>query len=529
MPYELLNWEINNPPTYPIPTSRFEHLDLGIKKEEERALAAEAKLASLEGGVLSSSEIPSVILQDPSNHGTADWAANKELFANVKWAEYGAKGDGVTDDTVAVQKAIDNANSAGGGMIFFPRGNYLVGKLTLRSSVTLSGYNYSSVIIDVKGGTNDNGIETENFQSLVKGGAGWGPSHFGVEHLTIDGKKTENTSPIPNGGRGLAICGGAYNVQDLHIRNCASAGMYSQETHEEEATKEIQGSYESRIKNVTLYHNNGGLNFQGPSSSFLSEIMAYNNGNEGPGILASGSSYWVNCRSWGFQKYAWLVEGPEKFSNCSGEEGTTATLLITASKVLWSGGFIYNQGEPSAAMIQIGTASTEASEVFLVGFRSRFTESKPPAAPNTGPSINIEHAGDYCVLEGMVFHEPAHAAFVGTPKEHDRIDLQIWGGTTSTSMFASSTLGVSVLGQGLKVKEGSNAKQGVSGAMVSGKIVVNNTAITANSRLLLTRQAGGSNPGAVYEATRTPGTSFEIASTNASDSGTVAYEIFEPA
>jgi hypothetical protein len=39
---------------------------------------------------------------------------------------YGAVGDGVTDDTAAIQSAITAAISAGGGVISFPRGNYRI-------------------------------------------------------------------------------------------------------------------------------------------------------------------------------------------------------------------------------------------------------------------------------------------------------------------------------------------------------------------------------------------------------------------
>jgi hypothetical protein len=40
--------------------------------------------------------------------------------------DYGATGDGVTDDTAAVQAAINAVNAAGGGVLFFPEGSYLV-------------------------------------------------------------------------------------------------------------------------------------------------------------------------------------------------------------------------------------------------------------------------------------------------------------------------------------------------------------------------------------------------------------------
>ena len=39
---------------------------------------------------------------------------------------YGAKGDGVTDDSSAIQSAIDACHTAGGGVVYFPFGVYLL-------------------------------------------------------------------------------------------------------------------------------------------------------------------------------------------------------------------------------------------------------------------------------------------------------------------------------------------------------------------------------------------------------------------
>ena len=57
---------------------------------------------------------------------------------NVK--DYGAKGDGTTDDTTAIQAAIDAANTAGGGTIYFPSGDYKTdSQVTLQSDIELRG------------------------------------------------------------------------------------------------------------------------------------------------------------------------------------------------------------------------------------------------------------------------------------------------------------------------------------------------------------------------------------------------------
>lgn len=64
---------------------------------------------------------------------------------------FGAKGDGVTDDTAAIQAALDAAKNAGGGTVYLPTGNYRKANTsaTLRvySNTTLCGSGDASVIL----------------------------------------------------------------------------------------------------------------------------------------------------------------------------------------------------------------------------------------------------------------------------------------------------------------------------------------------------------------------------------------------
>lgn len=85
-----------------------------------------------------------------------------------------------------------------------------------------------------------------------------------------------------------------------------------------------------------------------------------------------------------------------------------------------------------------------------------------------------------------------------------------------------------VAGYGIKIKEGSNAKQGTA-TLSAGSVVVANTAVTANSRIFLTSQSDGGTPGFLRVSARVASTSFTITSSSGSDTSTVAYEIFEPA
>jgi hypothetical protein len=59
---------------------------------------------------------------------------------------YGATGDGTTDDSASIQDAIDTCNAAGGGVVFFPAGEYRAKNLLLKTGVTLTGEGNGSLL-----------------------------------------------------------------------------------------------------------------------------------------------------------------------------------------------------------------------------------------------------------------------------------------------------------------------------------------------------------------------------------------------
>ncbi len=128
-------------------------------------------------------------------------------FPNQPWdldvRDWGAKGDGTTDDTTAIQNALNAAESYGGGIVFFPPGTYLISAtIQLPSKVYMKGvagttYNF----IDL---SRDNFLPRVNTVIKLKDTALSGiamiepknPNDFssaGIENLILDGNKACQT------------------------------------------------------------------------------------------------------------------------------------------------------------------------------------------------------------------------------------------------------------------------------------------------------------------------------------------------
>ncbi len=128
--------------------------------------------------------------------GTAGFGAPLELeiTRRERWpatvydaGRLGAKGDGVTDDTEAIRRALRQAGKNGGGVVFLPRGTYIVtGKLQMPPRTTLRGEGRDIVWLKVP-------IETKPFDSVIAG-----EGRFAVENLSIIARPVERLIASPD-------------------------------------------------------------------------------------------------------------------------------------------------------------------------------------------------------------------------------------------------------------------------------------------------------------------------------------------
>lgn len=130
---------------------------------------------------------------------------NATTFFNVR--DYGAKGDGKTIDSPAINNAIDAANQTGGGTVFFPAGTYLSYSIHLKSNIALL-IDAGAVILAAKT-TAEGGYdapESNEFQQFQD----FGHSHW--HNSLIWGENLENITIY---GQGL-IDGSGLNRGDKH-------------------------------------------------------------------------------------------------------------------------------------------------------------------------------------------------------------------------------------------------------------------------------------------------------------------------
>jgi hypothetical protein len=145
-----------------------------------------------------------VLLFDPEDAG----------ITSVK--NYGAVGDGVTDDTAAIQAGIDAISTAGGGTLLFPEGTYIVAGLQIKASVYLQGSGERATTLKLKNSANTYLIADTRYVNNVLYSSG----PYGISNLTLDGNNANNTS-----GSCLIIQTYASTFRDLTIWNAPEHGV----------------------------------------------------------------------------------------------------------------------------------------------------------------------------------------------------------------------------------------------------------------------------------------------------------------
>lgn len=220
--------------------------------------------------------------------GATPRTIENKLNEAVSIKDYGAQGDGVTDDTSAIQSAYDDNPTKA---ILHPAGTYLVTKtLTVPLTAVLIGSGKSSVLKQADGANLDAVL-----QSGIEGGA---RTNLRAFNLHIDGNKAGN----PTGaGHGILLNRPRYSWIDLcEVVNTRGDGI-RMETE--------SGDFENYIRNCRVY----GASGRNVAILGLGTDCHVRGGNYGysvgsPIFLSTASSSVNDATIWGGNLSAYGVE-----------------------------------------------------------------------------------------------------------------------------------------------------------------------------------------------------------------------------
>lgn len=147
--------------------------------------------------------------------------ANNRMIdgAVINVLDYGATGDGTTDDTSAIQAAIDAAQGSPEKSVYFPAGTYVTSS-SINVTDRIRIYGEGVMATTIQSSASDYAIYANLGDPLVGSSSYWG---FSVESMSITGSGF-------NGGTqyGLWIRGAAYGncVRDVKIGGCSVYCLY---------------------------------------------------------------------------------------------------------------------------------------------------------------------------------------------------------------------------------------------------------------------------------------------------------------
>jgi hypothetical protein len=202
--------------------------------------------------------------------GTVPRSMGDRSGDNLNAFDFGAAGDGITDDTQAIRSAL---LAASGKRLFIPPGVFLVDGISIPANTTVCGSGHASTTIKLIGGS------TEDVVSIDSAGVS-------LSELTIDGNK----SACVNGEHGVSS---AYlgsqniyiNISGIRVKNCRKNGL------------NLTGNGIYSVANIGVYQCDGEGVVWAISDSKASGLDVGDVGLNGF-VVTGGSNSLSGCKAW---------------------------------------------------------------------------------------------------------------------------------------------------------------------------------------------------------------------------------------
>jgi hypothetical protein len=251
---------------------------------------------------------------------------------------YGAKGDGTTDDTGAIQAALDACPA--GGIVYLPLGVYRTSApIKIPPYVTLRGTHGGGEAQSTSAPTPScikplasfSGVAVIQILDQQLGGYSTLASEVKIENLTVNG------SAVPTGTSvdGIRATGQIQHVQlrDVQLRQMTGQGFNT--TYNLSAPPGPQAPFCLHFERVSvLWCKNIGVTLNNATDSYFSDVYVLGCSSFGWYIAGASGSTWVGCRAeWSGLDGFYLASnsGVETFIGCSTDRNTNNGFTVPSS------------------------------------------------------------------------------------------------------------------------------------------------------------------------------------------------------
>ena len=242
--------------------------------------------------------------------GAINRPINQKLQEWVSVKDFGAKGDGTTNDTVAINNALTYVSSLGGGAVIVPLGTYIITQIKMQCSTALIGMGWGSILKQAAS-SNTNAVVLANTSTQFTQ----------LRDIQIQGNNYQNTS---GDGINYVNAGGTFSsppnnfhlIDNVFVWVCAGNGITLD-----------SGVVEAKLSNIVVQACNGyGYNLSCTDSQFVN-CTAGSSGLNGFNLNCPNSRF-ANSKSYGSGRVSssatgagWYISNPRiQLANCEAQD-----------------------------------------------------------------------------------------------------------------------------------------------------------------------------------------------------------------